>query len=88
VPLLEAFCLTKAQYYKTIYSAIYEFLYQGRVFVRLGWKSLPGTNTLACYQNSQITDKKHFITLTSVKARLGQTFLPRTNNVTYFPRAK
>ncbi len=25
----------------------YKFLYQARVFVRIGWKSFPGTNTLA-----------------------------------------
>ncbi len=32
--------------------------------IRLGWKSLPGTNTLAYYENSKITDGKSFITLT------------------------
>ncbi len=26
--------------------------------VRLGWKGLPGTNTLAFYENTQITDEK------------------------------
>jgi hypothetical protein len=30
---------------------IYEFLCQAKVFVRLGWKSLPDTNTLAYYEN-------------------------------------
>ncbi len=29
-----------------------EFSYKARVFARLGWKSLPGTNTLALYENS------------------------------------
>jgi hypothetical protein len=33
------------------------------LFVRLGLKSSPGTNTLAYYENSEITDKKLFITL-------------------------
>jgi hypothetical protein len=33
-------------------SVIYEFLYQARVFVRPGLKSLPGTITLAYYKNS------------------------------------
>ncbi len=28
-------------------AVIYEFLYKVRVFVRLGWKILPGTNTQA-----------------------------------------
>jgi hypothetical protein len=32
---------------------------------RLDWKGLPGTNTLAYYKNSYITDKKSFITLAS-----------------------
>jgi hypothetical protein len=31
--------------------------------VKLGWKSLPGTNTLAYYKNPYITDKESFITL-------------------------
>jgi hypothetical protein len=31
--------------------------------IRLGWKGLPGTNTLAYYENSLITDRKSFITL-------------------------
>ncbi len=31
--------------------------------IRLGWKGLLGTNTLAHYENSQITDMKSFITL-------------------------
>ncbi len=30
---------------------IYVFLYLARVFVRLDWKSLPMTNTLAYYEN-------------------------------------
>jgi hypothetical protein len=29
----------------------YRFSYQARVFVRLDWKSLPNTNTLAYYEN-------------------------------------
>ncbi len=28
--------------------------------IRLGWKSLPGTYTLAYYENSQVTDKQSF----------------------------
>jgi hypothetical protein len=31
--------------------------------IRLGWKGLLGTDTLAYYENSQITDMKSFITL-------------------------
>ncbi len=31
--------------------------------IRLGWKSLPGTNTLASYKNPYITAVKSFITL-------------------------
>jgi hypothetical protein len=31
--------------------------------IRLGWKGLPGTNTLAYYENLLITDRKSFITL-------------------------
>jgi hypothetical protein len=30
---------------------------------RLGWKGLPGTNTLAYYENSKIMAVKSFITL-------------------------
>jgi hypothetical protein len=29
--------------------------------IRLGWKGLPGTNTLAYYENSEITTVKSFI---------------------------
>jgi hypothetical protein len=28
--------------------------------IRLGWKGLPGTNTLAYYKNPQITDKTFY----------------------------
>ncbi len=31
----------------------------------LGWKGLSGTNTLAYYENLEITDRKSFITLGS-----------------------
>ncbi len=31
--------------------------------IMLGWKDLPGTNTLVYYKNSKITDMKSFITL-------------------------
>jgi hypothetical protein len=31
--------------------------------IRLGWKSLPGTNPPAYYENSQLTAIKRFITL-------------------------
>ncbi len=34
-------------------SVIYDFSYYARVFVRLGWNSLPGTNTLAYYKNKR-----------------------------------
>ncbi len=37
---------------KLFLSVIYKFSYQARVFVRLGLKSMPGTNTLAYYENS------------------------------------
>ncbi len=40
-------------------SVIYEFLYQAGVFNRRGWKSLPG-KTLACCENSQMSDKNVF----------------------------
>jgi hypothetical protein len=33
------------------------------VFVRIGWKSLSGTNALAYYENSLITAVKSFTTL-------------------------
>jgi hypothetical protein len=33
--------------------------------LRLGWRGLPGTNTLAYYKNSLIADRKSFITLAS-----------------------
>ncbi len=36
------------------------------MFVRLGWESFPETNTLAYYENSEITEKKSFITLSPV----------------------
>jgi hypothetical protein len=36
---------------KLFLSMIYGFLYKARVFVGLGWKSLPGTNILASYEN-------------------------------------
>ncbi len=36
---------------KLLLSAIYGFSYKARVFVRLGLKSLPGTKTLAYYEN-------------------------------------
>jgi hypothetical protein len=37
---------------KLCMSEINLFLYKARVFVRIGWKSLPGTNILAYYKNS------------------------------------
>ncbi len=42
---------TRGQCYKTFLSMIYGFLHQARVFVRLDWKILPMTNTLADYEN-------------------------------------
>jgi hypothetical protein len=38
-------------------------MYTARVFVRIGWKSLSGTNVLAYYKNSYIMAVKSFITL-------------------------
>jgi hypothetical protein len=35
--------------------------------IRLGWKGLPGTNTLAFHEHSQITDVKVFVTLGRVR---------------------
>ncbi len=40
------------EFYKTFLSVVYEFSYQARVFARLGLTSMPGTNTLAYYENS------------------------------------
>jgi hypothetical protein len=40
--------------------------------IRLGWKGLLGTNTLAYYEYPLLTDKKSFITLAPDK--LGQKF--------------
>jgi hypothetical protein len=53
----------RGQCYKTFLSVIYGFSYQARVFVRLDWKSLPMTNTLAYHENAQFTALKSFITL-------------------------
>jgi hypothetical protein len=39
------------QCFKTLLSVIYHFRTKLECFVRLGWKSLPGTNTLADYKN-------------------------------------
>jgi hypothetical protein len=36
---------------KLFTSVIYQSSNLARVFVRLGWKGLPGTNTLAYYEN-------------------------------------
>jgi hypothetical protein len=47
-----------ANFIKLFWFVIYRFLYYARVFVRHDWKSFPGTNTLAYYKNSYITDKK------------------------------
>ncbi len=41
------------------------------MFFRQGLKSLPGTNTLAYYKNSQIMDVKSFITLAPGQRRQG-----------------
>ncbi len=41
----------RGQCYKTFLSVINRFSYYTRLFVRLGWKSLPRTNTLAYYKN-------------------------------------
>jgi hypothetical protein len=37
--------------------------------IKLGWKCLPVTNTLAYYENSKVTAVKSFITLTSDAAQ-------------------
>jgi hypothetical protein len=52
-------------------SEINEFLYNAIVFFRIGWNSLPGTNTLAYYKNLLITDKKvlYYWALESVPIR-------------------
>jgi len=51
------FCLCPgANVIKLFLSVIYEFSYLAQVFVRLGWKSLPGTNTLAYYEIFLITE--------------------------------
>ncbi len=49
---------TGANVIKLFLSVIYGFLYLARVFVRLYWKSLPMTNTLAYYKNPKFTDKE------------------------------
>jgi hypothetical protein len=41
-----------ANFIKLFMSVIYKFSYKARVFVRLGLKSMPGTNTLAYHENS------------------------------------
>ncbi len=46
----------RAQCYKTFLSVTYEFLFYARVFVRLGWKSLPGTNSPLYYENFKIVE--------------------------------
>ncbi len=48
---------------KLILSVIYRYSYKSRGFVRLGWKSLPGTNSLAHFENWEVTVIKSFITL-------------------------
>jgi hypothetical protein len=37
---------------KLFTSVIYEFPRSARVFFKLGWKNLPGRNTIAYYENS------------------------------------
>ncbi len=44
-------------------SVIYGFSYQATAFVRLSWKSLPGTNTLAYYNKFETYGQKSFIEL-------------------------
>jgi hypothetical protein len=53
----------RANVIKLSFFVIYEFSYQARVFVRLGWKSLPRTNTPAYYENWKFTAVKFFIRL-------------------------
>ncbi len=49
--------------------------------IRLGWKSLPGTNTLAYYENPYITAVKSFIVQALVRKDL-----PETNTLAYYPK--
>jgi hypothetical protein len=60
---------TRCKYYKTFFVLICEFLYLTLVFVRIGWKSLPLTNTLGYYNYSYITDKTFFTTLGQVPVK-------------------
>jgi hypothetical protein len=46
------FYSTGANVIKLCTVVMYDFLYKAKVFVRLGGKSLLGTNTLAYYKNS------------------------------------
>jgi hypothetical protein len=48
--------------------------------MRLGWKGLPGPNTLAYYENPYITDVKSFITLDPGVIVI-KLFLPELKNV-------
>ncbi len=42
---------TGADVIKHVLSVIYRFSHYARVFIRLGWKSLPSTNALAYYEH-------------------------------------
>ncbi len=55
--------LPGANVIKPLLSVIYVFSFESRAFVKLGYKSLIGTNTLAYYESLLIMDKKRFITL-------------------------
>jgi hypothetical protein len=39
-------------------SVVYEFSYLTTMFVRLGWRNLKGTNTLAHYKTRKLWTKK------------------------------
>jgi hypothetical protein len=51
--------------------------------IRLGWKGLPGTNTLAYYENPQITAVKKFIVQTRIVLVTTnvEAFRPQNKNI-------
>ncbi len=50
-------CKTRAQCNKTFLSVIYELSYKAIVFVRVAWKSLPRTNTIAFKKTRKVQTK-------------------------------
>jgi hypothetical protein len=57
-------------------SIIYSFLYQARVFLRISWKRLPGSNTLAYYESPSFTDKEFYKIATWMTASMAKVPLP------------